>query len=127
MPIIVEPTPTPAELAAQAIDTPHFAYPFTFTSGTNGGRAVVVQQGTVDEVSSCVANIATCDQGFRTDLPDFGIPDPTFSTLPLNTAVLGDAITKYEPRASLTITAAGDPVAPQDQTVTVYVQIASPS
>lgn len=118
MPIIVEPVgPVPLE----GIDLPDFAFPFTFDSK---GEAVVNQQGTVEEVAACVANIATCPQGFRTDVPDFGIPDPTFSPLPLNTTLIARAITKHEPRARLNVvTSTDDPARPQNQTVTVYVEI----
>jgi len=122
VPIIIEPVLTTSPVPAQDIDLPHFDAVFTFDSK---GHALVVQQGTVEEVSACINNIASCPKGFRTDLPDFGIDDPTFKPLPVNTSVLGAALTKYEPRARLAIEAhAADPSQPQNQTVNIFVEIA---
>jgi len=103
------------------VDAPTFAFPFTFNAK---GEALVVQQGTVEDVASCAANIAVCPIGFRTDAPDFGAPDPSFATLPLDTGALADAITRWEPRASVDITA--DAAADDrqwEQAVTVDVEV----
>jgi hypothetical protein len=83
------------------LDTPHFAFPFAFQAD---GSAAVVQQDTVEEVAACVANVAICPQGFRTDQPAFGVPDPSFANLAIDTQPVEAALTTWEPRAAVSIT-----------------------
>jgi len=113
-------TPTPA---VETVESPHIAYPFSFESD---GSLAVVQEGSAEEVAASVANIAVCPQGYRLDLPGFGIPDPTFATLPIDTSGIKSAIEQWEPRASVTVDATdSDPSQPWEQTVTVNVEIDS--
>lgn len=78
---------------------PTFTAPFTFTSGV----ANAVEQDSIDDVASCVRNIVSCVQGFRDDLPDFGIPDPLFQAAPFNLQATQEAIGRWEPRAVLNV------------------------
>lgn len=106
---------------ARGIDTPHFAFPFTFDAN---GRSIVVQQDTVEDVASCAANVVSFPLGFREDVPSFGVPDPTFKTTPLNTTQIDAGIAKWEPRARVSSSAqAASPATPWDQLVTVNIEI----
>lgn len=78
---------------------PTFTAPFTFTNGV----ANVAEQDTIDDVASCVRNVVSCVQGFRDDLPDFGIPDPLFQAAPFNPQAMQEAIGRWEPRAALDV------------------------
>ena len=79
----------------------HLKSPLTF----NGkGVAGTVVQGTNGEIANCVLNIVSCIQGFREDSPEYGIPDETFTTVPLDPEALATAIGRWEPRAELTVT-----------------------
>ena len=75
-------------------DVPHFAYPFRFATP----QAAVVEQDSLDEIADCVLAVLLCPQGFRVELPSFGIEDPTFTTQPVD--VSGQAQI-WEPRASI--------------------------
>lgn len=110
-------------VAPDPIDLPHFQAPFAFTTH---GQAVVVEQDTLVEVESCVANIAACPAGYLTSQPEFGVPDPTFQTLPIDPRRIEQAIVRSEPRAQVQVTVA-DPASsdqPWNATVTIDVQIA---
>lgn len=76
-------------------DIPHFSVPFRFAHG----HASVVEQDSVDEIASCVFTVMACPKGFRSELPEFGIPDPVFKTQPLDLDELTAAIELWEPRA----------------------------
>lgn len=77
-------------------DIPHFALPFRFGSQ---GRALVTEQDSIDEIANCALAILLCPLGFRSDLPEFGISDPTFALQPLDLEQLSSAIELWEPRA----------------------------
>jgi phage baseplate assembly protein W len=81
-------------------DIPHIALPITLA----GSRFATVQQDTTAEVAACVAAIVSFPLGYREDQPEFGISDPAFSTRPIDTAEVEDAIAEYEPRADVTVT-----------------------
>lgn len=85
-------------------DTPHFAYPFRF----DGPHAVEVEQDTVEEVETCVEVVLHTRPGERDDLPEFGVPDPTFGQRPLDLDAMASAVTVWEPRADLFVEARPD-------------------
>lgn len=62
-----------------------------------------VDQDTTAEVANCVAAIVAYPIGYREEAPDFGIADPTFGSLPLDTSAIERACEAYEPRAVLRI------------------------
>lgn len=101
------------------VEIPHFEAPFKITAK----GAVVAEQDSRDEIESCVSNILVCAQGFRTDLPDFGMPDVQFDALPIDTDAVKQAIRKYEPRAALTVSATGAPDNPSAQTLHVDLHL----
>jgi phage baseplate assembly protein W len=76
-------------------DLPHFAAPFRFVNGA----AVVFEQDTTDEIMGCVLAVVLCPLGFRVELPDFGVPDPTFTEGAVRVDVLEAALAEWEPRA----------------------------
>jgi hypothetical protein len=75
---------------------PHFSLPFRFA----GPRAAVSEQDSLDEIADCCVAILTCPQGFRIELPRFGLPDPTFTMPGPSLDVVRTAIETWEPRAS---------------------------
>jgi hypothetical protein len=80
-----------------AIDTPHFGYPFAFSSM---GVADVNQQDTPLDIRDCVARIISCELGDCPDVHDFGIPSPLFANAPVDPTAIHDAIVLWEPRAA---------------------------
>lgn len=90
------PVSGPLPLAVPPI--PHLAVPFTIGPT---GSAQTVQQGTLDEVTQCVANLAGTRPGTRLMVPKFGSPDPTFGGLDPVTFQL--AVRQWEPRATVAI------------------------
>jgi hypothetical protein len=74
----------------------HLQYPFRFTAASG---AATVDQGSFDDVLSCVRAIVACPVGACPELPTFGIPDPTFLSAPPSGGALIAAIQQWEPRA----------------------------
>lgn len=63
--------------------------------------AVIVTQDSPEDVAACVYRTGVCPEGFREDLPAFGVSELAFQTVPLDLASYADAITFWEPRATL--------------------------
>jgi hypothetical protein len=78
-------------------ELPQCAAPFTI--GPDGTETV--EQGSVDAAAAHIYNIAVCPQGFRDDLPEYGIPPLLWRTLPLDLTALEEALHRWEPAASL--------------------------
>lgn len=79
---------------------PHFDLPFRFVSG----HAAVVNQDTLADVTNCVEACLLTIIGERTELPEFGIPDPTFENQPIDLGAITDAVLAQEPRAIILLT-----------------------
>jgi len=77
------------------IDTPHFSYPFRFANP----QAAVTEQDSLDEIADCVLVTLLCPQGYRVELPEFGLPDPTFQSPFVDTDVMRRTVEFWEPRA----------------------------
>lgn len=77
---------------------PHIVSPFNF--GPKGESPRTVQQDTRDDIIGCVENLLRYTIGVREDMPEFGIPDYTFTRVPIPTGQIMDAILKFEPRAA---------------------------
>lgn len=88
-------------------DVPHFALPFRFDATP---QAVVSEQDSVDEIADCVYSILICPQGFRVELPQFGLPDPTFAVSPPGPDLdrMREVIQTWETRADLLLSEAPD-------------------
>jgi phage baseplate assembly protein W len=80
-------------------DIPHLAVPLRYEYG----QYVQVEQDTEEEVAQCVRNICAFERGYRVEDPDFGITDPTFQTMPIDTADIAQALDDYEERAEVEI------------------------
>ena len=93
-------------LGTPPVNIPHFNFPFTLTfkDGVEG-NAVVVEQGSLDEIAACVQAILACPIGACPQLSSFGITPLLFAQAPLNTQNLLAQILQWEPRATLNITA----------------------
>lgn len=78
-------------------DAPHFALPFRFATP----QAAVNEQDALDEIADCVLAILVCPQGFRIELMQFGLPDPTFSTPAPSLNSIRQTVTTWEPRAAV--------------------------
>lgn len=82
-------------------DTPQLAYPFEFTS--RGGFREV-EQRSLDDIAACVEVILRYPEGFRPELPEFGLPDLLFRENRNEiSSIIEDAILRWEPDASVLI------------------------
>jgi phage baseplate assembly protein W len=100
-------------------ELPHFAAPFRLTTA----GAAVDEQDSLQEVQACVMNAVACPQGYRLDLPAFGIPDPLFQTVPIDTEQIRQAVSRYEPRPDIQVTDTPSRDDPSQRTVTINVQV----
>jgi len=81
-------------------DVPHFDLPLRFDPGQS--RMAEVEQESVEEILACVLAVMLCERGFRVDVPEFGIDDPTFDPV-VDTDLLRSQIELWEPRAQLAL------------------------
>lgn len=80
-----------------SIESPQFAFPLTFV----GSTIAVVEQDSADDIRACVEVIIRYPLGLRPELPDFGVPDQTFTQGDqIDTDVLLAAVARWEPRAA---------------------------
>jgi phage baseplate assembly protein W len=77
------------------VNVAHFGLPFRYEDG----RAAVNEQGSPEDIAACVEAVLRTEPGERIERPDFGLPDPTFSSLPLDLGDLIAAVSRWEPRA----------------------------
>jgi phage baseplate assembly protein W len=98
-------------------DIPHFSSVFDLTA--NG--ADVDDQDSIDEIEGCVRNIVLCPVGFRLDQPDFGIQDPTFSAVPIDTQAIKRQVEQWEPRVTADVEDQGARFDPSSRAVTIGV------
>lgn len=73
----------------------HLSFPVRFAPG--GFKRE--RQNSSDEVLSAVYALLVTEYGSLEDLDEFGIVDPTFSNVPLDTSQIGAAIAEWEQRA----------------------------
>ena len=78
-------------------DVPHFSLPFRFVTPA----AAVTEQDSLDEIADCVYTVLVCPLGFRVELPQFGLPDPTFSMPAVDLDTIRDVVATWEPRAAV--------------------------
>jgi len=84
-------------------DIPHFDLPFRMQYYSGVPHAVEVEQDTNDDVFNCVVAIVRTHEGFRPEVPEFGLPDQVFLLQPLDTDALQTDITIQEERAQVLI------------------------
>lgn len=80
----------------------HLRYPFQFVDG----RAAEVVQDSDEDVDGCVDVILRTPVDWREELPEFGNPNPTF-TSPLNLDRMRRSVNEWEPRAESTVDETG--------------------
>jgi phage baseplate assembly protein W len=86
------------------IDTPQFDLPFRFEAKDDGTvQAAVVEQDSTQDVLNCVEAVLRTPLGYREELPDFGVEDPTFRQMPVDPSRIAQAIERWEPRANITV------------------------
>lgn len=66
------------------------------------GKVREVEQGSMDDVAGCVEVILRTPLGQRSELPEFGTQDPSF-TAPPDIDRLRRSTSEWEPRAEVTI------------------------
>lgn len=85
-----------------AVETPHFAHPFTIAPLPDGTLAAVVrEQDDIEEITDCVTRIVSFRRGERDELPTFGISDPLFAQQPIDTRLLSAEIAEWEDRVEV--------------------------
>lgn len=82
--------------------TDQLAYPLRFVNGL----PVTVPQDSDEEIRQCVAVILAYPEGACLDLPEFGVPDPTFEQNGIDTATVQRVVERWEPRAPVSVTRA---------------------
>lgn len=88
------------------VETPHFAHPFRFEAVPGHGvSAVVTEQHSEPEIEDCVLRVVSYARGFRDDLPEFGISDPTFQQQPISVERVASEIAEWETRAEVDVLA----------------------
>lgn len=78
-------------------DVPHFSLPFRFATP----QAATTEQDSLDEIADCCYAILVCPRGFRVELPEFGLPEQTFSMPAPDLDEIRDAIVTWEERAAV--------------------------
>jgi hypothetical protein len=66
------------------------------------GRLGICEQDSQENVAACVYAVLSYERGSRIEDPDFGIDNPSFAQLPLDTDEWFEQIGRFEPRASVT-------------------------
>ena len=79
---------------------PHVAIPLTFLAGGAGGMDMN-EQDTLDDVYDCVQAIIRCPEGYRPELPGFGIADQTFTENTIDLELIADKVRTWEPRSDV--------------------------
>lgn len=79
---------------------PHFDFPFRFTGTTFAQN----EQDSIDDIVACVRSVLVTQPGERQMLPDFGMPDPSFSTQGHSAMEIATAVMTWEPRAATAAT-----------------------
>lgn len=77
------------------VEVAHFSVPFRYVAG----KALVVEQDTLEEIRQCIEAALRTELGFRDEAPDFGTEDTTFQTVPIDTGTLVNQVITSEPRA----------------------------
>lgn len=66
------------------------------------GRLGICEQDSQENIAACVYTVLSYERGSRIEDGNFGIEDPSFAQLPVDTAEWLEQIAIYEPRATVT-------------------------
>lgn len=83
---------------------PHLTVPLRLVNGS----FATAEQDTLAELESNVEVILRTPVGTRPLLPEFGVPDVTFLREGADPTVIEQAVTRWEPRATVTVTDVDD-------------------
>jgi len=100
-------------------DVPHFSLPFRFATP----QAAVTEQDSIDEIADCALAVMLCPLGFRVELPEFGMPDQTFSSPAPDLDEIRAYVEQWEPRAGLTLSEQADKLDQLMQYVETFVRV----
>ena len=67
----------------------------------NGYDYAEVEQDTTQDAGAQVAVLCCFERGTRAEDPDFGITDPTFTQVPINTSEIEQQAAAYIPQATV--------------------------
>lgn len=81
------------------IELPHFSAEFTITRT----GSTYVEQASEEDIVACCYRLLVCPEGFREDLPEFGLEELTFQTIPLDLSIIEETIERWESRATSSI------------------------
>src|SRR5215831_5631865 len=84
-------------MAVEPFYVPHFNLPFRFDNMTH--HVQMVEQDTDEDVVNCVYAACLTTKGTRFFVPNFGISDYLFTTIPIDDTRLQTEILESEPRA----------------------------
>ena len=98
-------------------DVPQLDWPLRVT----GVDYAEIEQDSTQDAGASVAVLCCYERGTRTEQPDFGITDPTFQQLPVDTRELEQQAAVYVPQA--TVTARQQPQPDGTSTISVSVSI----
>lgn len=62
------------------------------------GSFATVEQDSDEDITQCVKAILKHRPGDREDIPEMGVPDPTFGEQPLNLTEAQEVLRRHEPR-----------------------------
>lgn len=101
--------------------TPHFTYPFQFNTR---GQSVTVEQDSPGDLLARAANVCVCPEGFRDELPEYGIPPLLFHTIPLPIGEVQAAVSRW---AELNLSVSEHAEALQQAVRNVQIQVGGPA
>lgn len=100
------------------VEIPHFAFPFQFG---RDGAVVVLDQGSHEEIEQNVKVLVRTELGERLEVPDFGVPDPTFS-VGIDTEAIAAAAQEWDSRADVVVAARPDALLTMVQDLLIQVE-----
>jgi phage baseplate assembly protein W len=87
----------------EPVTTPHFNFPFDWEIHGDSLRVHEAEQDSIEDITNCVTAIFLTHVGQRPEVPDFGVEDLTFKTLPLDVDEIVSTISDQEPRVDMLI------------------------
>lgn len=118
------PTPPPDPIARQGTGNPTPVAPhLRFPLRVSGGTFETVEQDSIDDIAQCAEIVMKYRVGYRTSIPEFGMPDQAFRQGGANVQEIAAALGRWEPRARALIEA--DPSLLDELTSRVKVKVAT--
>lgn len=77
--------------------TPQIQYPFRI----QGGEVSCIEQDSSDDIFQNAITVMRYREGERSNLPEFGIPDPVFAQNGISGDTIATAVRRWEPDATV--------------------------